>query len=648
MALKIDTFSNQVGGFSFFKAVGHPLAAEALDGLLARLADAGPVALYDPMGHLGTLAELHDLSRLTVAGVFVQAVERIGEPVLGHAARPVTDLPDCPARSVLVVGFDAARAADHIRHLLPAGAEIVTLDAARLPDAMLSNRRRYLDPLNFATNHALLRDQAGRHTRLVTANYWTGYGGSGLRLWLRLFDADGAVLATWEQALADAGADGPCGIVIDSAEVRQRFGLGDFAGTLFIHAIGARGHDVVKYAVDTYGDAEDELSCTHDANAWPADLYAGLPAPQDGERVTLWLQNAHPTPVPAGAIGLNLMGRDDVRPFDAAIPGFGCRALDPADLFPDVRWPAQFELQAGKHVVRPRYEIRAGNRRSRIAHVNVERVDLKPDPRIAAAAAHLGKGWILPAPVLPLDRYRSFALPTPMSTAQDRLPVQAVVYDADGSEAARHRFGVLARSDSVAIEAGALLNGAGLAAGYGHIELTYDLEAGADGTPDGWGPDGWLHGLFRYEDRETGHAADTSFGAHVFNGVLTFRGEPQSYGGPPPGLSTRLFLRLGHDLARVDTLCHLIYPASTPWHAASQTELVLTAADGVEVARAPLAIACGGSRLWRATEVFAAGDLAKAAGGGYVLIRDTTCRLFGYHGLIRDGAAFSLDHMFGF
>src|SRR3546814_5444481 len=73
MALKIDTFSNQVGGFSFFKAVGHPLTAEALDGLLDRLAGLGPAALYDPMGHLGTLAELHDLSRLTVAGVFVQA-----------------------------------------------------------------------------------------------------------------------------------------------------------------------------------------------------------------------------------------------------------------------------------------------------------------------------------------------------------------------------------------------------------------------------------------------------------------------------------------------------------------------------------------------------------------------------------------------
>ena len=64
MALKIDTFSNQVGGFSFFKAVGHPLTAEALDTLLARLASAGPVALYDPMWHLGTLAELHYLTRL--------------------------------------------------------------------------------------------------------------------------------------------------------------------------------------------------------------------------------------------------------------------------------------------------------------------------------------------------------------------------------------------------------------------------------------------------------------------------------------------------------------------------------------------------------------------------------------------------------
>src|SRR3546814_9110775 len=66
MALKIDTFSNQVGGFSFFKAVGHPLTADALDGLLDRLAGLGPAALYDPMEHLGTHAELHRSEEHTV------------------------------------------------------------------------------------------------------------------------------------------------------------------------------------------------------------------------------------------------------------------------------------------------------------------------------------------------------------------------------------------------------------------------------------------------------------------------------------------------------------------------------------------------------------------------------------------------------
>src|SRR3546814_20187396 len=71
---------------------------------------------------------------------------------------------------------------------------------------------------------------------------------------LSLHDA----LPIWEQALDDGSGDGASGLVIDSAEIRRRFGLGDFAGTLFIHAIGARGHDVVKYAVDTYGDDEAE------------------------------------------------------------------------------------------------------------------------------------------------------------------------------------------------------------------------------------------------------------------------------------------------------------------------------------------------------------------------------------------------------
>ncbi|WP_281683797.1 hypothetical protein [Thalassobaculum salexigens] len=641
MALKIDTFSNQVGGFSFFKAVGHPLTAEKIAALLADIKGRGPVALYDPLGHLETFAELHDVSALTIDTVYVQAVERLDTKVMGHTPEPVAEIGASTAPTLLIPAFDSARLVDHIRHLLPPGMRVVTLDDARLPDAMLSNTRKYLDPLNFAINHGFLRDGGGRHTRLVTANYWSGYGAKGMRLWLRLFDADGKVLATWEQDLPD----GPAGIILDSAEIRARFGLGEFAGTLFIHALGARGHDVVKYAVDTYGDAPEELSCTHDANAWPADYYAGLPAANPGERIVLWLQNAHPNAAPAGSMALNLMGSDDSRAIDRPVPGFGTISVDPAALFPDAVWPAQFELRAGKHVVRPRYEIVAGNRRNRIAHVNVERTDLTGDPNIPGAMKHLGKAYILPAPVLPVDRYRTFALPTPMTRGQQKQPIAALLIDADGTEIARRSLGVLDRSDSVALEAAELMGAAALPSGYGHLEFIYDFSQGGEDAADGW-----LHGLFRYEDTESGHAADTSFGAHVFNTVMTYKNEPQSYGGPPPGLSTRLFLRLGNGMAGggVDSMCHLIYAASNPWHPTSETVLVLTGADGAEIARASMAIPCGGSRLWRASEMFSAKDLQAAGDGGYVLIRDTTCRLFGYHGLIRDGVSFSLDHMFGF
>jgi hypothetical protein len=98
----------------------------------------------------------------------------------------------------------------------------------------------------------------------------------------------------------------------------------------------------------------------------------------------------------------------------------------------------------------------------------------------------------------------------------------------------------------------------------------------------------------------------------------------------------------------LETLCHLIYPASTPWHAASQTQLVLNDSAGQPVAARDIEIPCGGSLLWRASEIFEGKELSAAGEGGYVLIRDTTCRLFGYHGLIRGETAFSLDHMFGF
>jgi hypothetical protein len=534
---------------------------------------------------------------------------------------------------VLIAAFDAAAASAHIRPMMRNGASLVSFDQLRLPADMLSDTKRYLSNLNFATNFVFFRDAGGHHTRLVTANYWGGYGGQGGYLWFRLFDIDGRELVDWKQPLPAANAS----IVVDSREVRARFRLGEFTGQLFVHVVGAAGHDIVKYALDTYGDAPDVLSATHDANSWPASRYAGLPAPADDEEVVLWVQNSHPVPMDAGEIGLNLMGDDNIVTLQKPLGPFATHRLSVADLLPRARWPQQLEIRAGKHMVRPRYEVVRKNGRSRIAHPNVEREDLKLDAKLPKLAVQWGKGFILPAPVLPVARYTSIALPTPMSTSQAHLPVKLAVYDKDGKQVHEHKLGNLKRSDSVAIVANDLV-AAALPAGYGHMELTYDFDASEDA-------DGWLHALFRFHDRETGHSAETSFGAHVFNTLVTYRDEPQSYKGPPPGLSTRLFLRIGPEPH--DTLCHLIYPASLPWHAQSDTTLTLFSSTGAEVAKRRIKIACGGSLLLRVNDTFTADERRQAGEHGYAIVRDTTCRLFGYHGLIGP-SAFSLDHMFGF
>jgi len=633
MALSIETFSNARGGNAFFKAVTHPVAAKAMAALLARLRGR-PVALFDPDGVADALGEIHDLRCLDLAGIYVQEVSAIGRTILGLPARPITTLRESRAKIVFVAAFDAARITDKLSSLLPPGMEILSLDAIRLPDELLSNPARYLDSINFATNFVFFRDEDGFHTRLSTGNYWTGYGARGVTLWLALFDREGRELAQWREAVPPDGA-----ILLDSAAIRARFGLPPFTGQLFLHAVGIAGHDVVKYALDIRGNgAAASLSATHDANSWPADFYAGLPAPDLGERVTLWIQNSLPCPIPAGAVTLNLMGHAEQRRLDRAIPPFASYPLDLATLWPEARWPQQFEIGAGKYFVRPRYEIERKAKR-RIAHVNVERNDLLPDPNLSQLGATMGKGFILPAPILPRAIWRSLVQPTPMARSQQELPLALLVYDASGAEMLRMPLGRLRRDQSIAIDLDQPLEGITLPAEFGHFELIYDFSAGGAG-------DGWLHALFRYEDRASGHQADSSFGAHMFNTALTYRDEPQSYSGRAPGLSTRLYLRLGE--APFDTICHLIYPASTPWLPFSSTDLVLVDRVGREVAKKRVAIPCSGSLFWRYGEMFAAPERAQARDGGFVLIRDSTCRLFGYHGLLGSQGEFSLDHMFGF
>jgi hypothetical protein len=528
---------------------------------------------------------------------------------------------------VLIAAFDAGRIASRIAHLLPKSAELVSLDEVKLPDALLTNRARYLDKLNFATNFAFFRDANGLSTRLVSANYWSGYGGGAIRLWLRLFDATGRVLATWEQEVAA----GPCGFSVDSRSVRDRFNLPQFTGQLFVHAIGAAGHDVVKYALDTYAsDNGASLSCTHDANAWPSNRYAGLPAPREDERVILWLQNSHATSIPADAVSLDRMGAEHPVALPQKVGPFATIAVDVGDVLPGLRWPAQIELRAGRHVVRPRYEVTRGER-VRIAHVNVERSDLKADPGIAHLPSQMGRGYLLPFPVLPRKRFRSIVQPTPMSLAQTTLPLRLDVFDEAGTKVAERFLGCLPRHHDMALEVDDVA--------AGHAELVYDFR-------DGGKADGWLHALFRYEDRQSGHVAESSFGSHIFNTVMTYKDEPQSYSGPPPGLSTRLFLKLGD--ARRRSFAILIYPASAPWRAQSDTMLLLHDSRGQVIAEDRVAIACSGSAMVWPDTVFGQAELRRAGQDGYVLVRDTSCRLFGYHGLMDDAGGFSLDHMFGF
>ena len=380
------------------------------------------------------------------------------------------------------------------------------------------------------------------------------------------------------------------------------------------------------------------LSCTHDANAWPADRYAGLPAPAPGERVVLWVQNSHPTPIPAGAIGLNPMGEErGRRACREPLGPFASRAVDVAELLPGLAWPRQIEVRAGKHVVRPRYEI-VGRRAPphRACQCRARRSAARPGSA-ASSAPMLGKGYLLPAPILPRGEWESLLLPTPMAHVAERVADRraglrrrwrANRAAAARPPAARSRDGAVARRGR-----------AGLGDGYGHVELVYDFRDGGSG-------DGWLHALFRYRHRGSGHAAETSFGAHVFNTILTYRDEPQSYVGRPPGLSTRLFLRLGDE--RYDTLCQLIYPASLPWRAAKRHR-DHSARPRRRRDRPPrLAIPCSGSRLFRYHALFDEETRARAGAGAYAIIRDPTCRLFGYHGLLGQGGAFSLDHMFGF
>src|SRR5690606_7197886 len=126
--------------------------------------------------------------------------------------------------------------------------------------------------------------------------------------------------------------------------------------------------------------------------------------------------------------------------------------------------------------------------------------DLKPDPNIPGLEATMGKGYIMPLPVLPLADFKSVMLPTPMTTGQNELPIRADLIDANGKRITSRYLGRLARRDSVVIDVEAWLKDASTAlpSGFGHVEFLYDFRKGGEA-------DGWLHALGRFEQRSSGH-----------------------------------------------------------------------------------------------------------------------------------------------
>lgn len=617
----------------FFKALGHQTVRSKLQKLIQVILNEKKIAVYDPENKIDEFVDLTTLERGVFCDLYVQKLELADS----SGIKLISEVNNTNADTLLILAFDAKRYHEHIKHLLKSHIKIITLDELRLPDNMLTNKIQYLNPLNWATNFVWLKEQGGTHTRLVTANYWVKYGAKDVVAYMYLLDQSGNLLAEWQESLPNKVSL----LVLDSKEIKARFKLGDFMGQIFLHYVGAAGHDVVKYALDIYSDDDRTLSATHDANAWPCLYFAGLPAAAPGEKITLWLQNTHPVTIKKNTLSINIMGNNDHQLIDQEIAPYATVAIDPATYFPNSLFPIQFEVSAGNYFVRPRYEVtNTESRLSCIAHVNVERDNLAQDPNIKKITKHIGKGYILSAPILPNDEYETVILPTPMTRSLKNLPIKALIYSSDGQELAVHKFGNLPRNHQQALFVNDLVHDIGFfqaPGNYGNVQIVYDFMAGDDA-------DGWLHAIFKYRHKKTGHFAETSFGSHIFNNITTYKGEPQSYKGPPPGLSTSLFLRLGW--SNINTMCYLTYPVSDTWHARSSTEIMLLDGNGNEVDKHGIEIAANGSYLLDCHKVFGVKTIA-ALHNPYVIIRDHSCRLFGYH-ILTNGQAFSLDHMFGF
>ena len=263
-----------------------------------------------------------------------------------------------------------------------------------------------------------------------------------------------------------------------------------------------------------------------------------------------------------------------------------------------------------------------------------------PTRTCRALAEMLGKGYLLPAPVLPREAWRTSVLPTPMAVGQSELPIAAIVYDPQGNEVLRRPLGRLPR---------------------GRVTRSRPRRRSR-------------HGSARRRLRP--RRAGLRFLGRRRGRWLAARDLPLSRTGDRPCRRDQFWracLQHHPDLSRraailrrpaagaVDPavpaarrrrLRHVV-PSDLPGLAAvaagKRHRNLLCDGSGREIARAAMAIPCSGSRLWRYHALFDAAERARAPAPALTRSSATpTCRLFGYHGLLGGDGAFSLDHMFGF
>ena len=646
-ALRIETFSNSQRRQRLFQG-GDASAGGARGAGAAGPAGRGPGrGLRSRRAAPTAFAELYDLGATRPRRLLRAGRRRaIGRTVLGRAAQPVTETRRMPARDAcFVAGLRrGARRRCTSAISLPAGAEAASLDAMRLPDELLTNRARYLDPLNFATNFVFFRDAARPLTR----------GSSPPITGRATARGDGAVAACCSTRLARRSAEwretvapGVAAIVLDSREIRRRFALARIHRPA-LPPRGRRGRP-----------RRGEIRARHFRRATPGRASPAPTTPIPGRRismpacrrrprarrVTLWVQNSQPCAIPAGRDRAQPHGRctRSRRSTAPSRPSPPTRSTSPT-LLPEARWPQQIEMRAGKYFVRPRYEVqRAGP--SAASPMSMSSAPISRPIRASPSSAICSARAIsLPAPVLPRD-----ALPLAGAADADGdrrssdLPVALVVYDRAGREVARQRFGraraapIGRRSTSTT-----LLNGTRAARRLWPCRAALRFQRRRRGR--------WLAARrsSATRHRASGHAAETSFGAHVFNTVLTYKGEPQSYSGRAPGLSTRLFLRLGDGAAR-----HALPSDLSGLDAVARDERAptscCTTAPAPRSRSVAVAIPCSGSLFWRYHETVRRGDAG--AGRRRMPISWFATRPAGFSaimGFSGAGGAFSLDHMFGF